>query len=264
MKIVSVEQMRAIEKAADAQGLTYATMMENAGRAVAHWIERQGIQDKHVLVLVGPGNNGGDGLVAAYYLHQAGASVSVYCGKRETQDDANWKRVQDAGIPTYRSEEDEHYKALRRLTAQADWIVDALLGTGVSRPITGALQEVLATVRKEVEHRKASQETDAFVYPLPTALDKARGAPIVVALDVPSGLNCDTGAVDLVTLPADVTVTLAFPKVGLFLFPGANYVGELVIADIGIPPKLAKDIPLEMLTPAMIKSLLPQRPRDGH
>ncbi|MBC7233286.1 MAG: NAD(P)H-hydrate dehydratase [Chloroflexi bacterium] len=264
MKIVTVEQMRAIEKAADAQGLTYAEMMENAGRAVANWMERQGVKDKNVLVLVGPGKNGGDGLVTAYYLHQAGASVSVYCGKRDTADDANWKRVQDAGIPTYRGEEDEHYKVLRRLATQADWVVDALLGTGVSRPITGALQEILSIMRKEVEHRKAGKYPETFVQPLPIASGKNHPSPMVLALDVPSGLNCDSGAVDPVTLPADVTITLAFPKVGLFLFPGANYVGELVIADIGIPPKLAKDIVLEMTTPAMVKTLLPQRPKNGH
>nr|MBC7244176.1 NAD(P)H-hydrate dehydratase [Chloroflexota bacterium] len=264
MKIVTVEQMRAIEKAADAQGLIYATMMENAGRAVAAWMERKGVRDKRILVLVGPGNNGGDGLVAAYYLHQAGASVSVYCWKRETQGDDNWNRVQNASIPTYQSEEDERYKQLRRLVAQADWILDALLGTGVSRPITGTLQEILAAVRKEIERRKTSKEPAGFVQALPKKAEQISEAPTIVALDVPSGLNCDTGEVDPATLPADATVTLAFPKVGLFLFPGANYVGELVIADIGIPAKFAGDVPLEMITPAMVRTLLPKRPKDGH
>ena len=89
-------------------------------------------------------------------------------------------------------------------------------------------------------------------------------APAVQAVDVPSGLNCDTGAIDPVTLPADVTITLAFPKVGQLLFPGAGYVGELVVADIGIPRKLSKDIVLEVSTPAWIQSLLPKRPMDGH
>lgn len=264
MKIVTVEQMRAIEKAADALGLTYATMMENAGRAIADWIERKGVKDRRVVVLVGPGNNGGDGLVAAYYLHQAGASVSVYCWKRETEGDENWARVQNTGIPTYQSGEDEHYKELRRLVAHADWILDALLGTGVSRPITGTLQKILITVREEIERRKTNEESSAFVQTLPTKVEQTSKAPTIVAVDVPSGLNCDTGEVDPATIPADITVTLAFPKTGLFLFPGAGYVGKLVIADIGIPIKLAADISLEMITPAMVKTLLPKRPKDGH
>ena len=86
----------------------------------------------------------------------------------------------------------------------------------------------------------------------------------VLALDVPSGLNCNTGAIDAAALTADVTVTLAFPKVGQFLFPGAGYGGELVIADIGIPAELAQDIPLEVSTPQRVQSLLPKRPRDSH
>jgi NAD(P)H-hydrate epimerase len=86
----------------------------------------------------------------------------------------------------------------------------------------------------------------------------------VVAVDVPSGLNCDTGAVDAVTLPADVTVTFAYPKVGQFLFPGAGYLGELVVADIAIPAKLARTVDLEVSTPDSIRALLPKRPMDAH
>lgn len=264
MKVVTVEQMRAIERAADAGGLSYATMMENAGRAVATWLEQQGVRGQQLLVLVGPGNNGGDGLVAARYLQQAGIAVTVYCAKRDSQKDENWRLAQSAGVPIHRSEEDEGYAQLHHLTAEADWIVDALLGTGVCRPIAGVIQEVLAVVREEVERCQAHGKPEEFTYALPTASAKVGAAPRILALDVPSGLNCDTGTIDAAALAADVTVTLAFPKVGQFLFPGASYGGELVIADIGIPAESAQDIPLEISTPAMIQSLLPKRPRDGH
>jgi len=265
VKVVTVEQMRDIERAADSQGLSYAAMMENAGRAVAAWLERKNIRGQHVLVLVGPGNNGGDGLVAARYLHLAGASVSIYCWKRETDSDENWNLVQSAGIPALQSEEDERYAKLRHLVAQADWILDALLGTGVSRPISGALQEILTIVHQEITKRRDNGKPGAFLHLVPKAsAPKAKSTPIVVAVDVPSGLNCDTGAVDPATLPADVTVTLGFPKVGQFLFPGASYVGEPVVADIGIPEKLSKDVALEVSTPDLIHTLLPKRPRDGH
>jgi hydroxyethylthiazole kinase-like uncharacterized protein yjeF len=265
VKVVTVEQMRAIEQAADSQGLSYATMMENAGRAVASWLEGKGVLGKRVLVLVGPGNNGGDGLVAARYLHQAGATVSLYCWKREIQDDENWNLAQRAGIPAIWSERDERLAKLRRLVAQTDWILDALLGTGVTRPITGALEGILTVVRKEVAKRKASRKPEMLVNVLPSASVPATDlAPVAVAVDVPSGLNCDSGAVDPSTLPADVTVTLAFPKAGQFLFPGAGYVGDLVVADIGIPRKLSKDIMLEVSTTSLIQAFLPKRPMDGH
>lgn len=271
MKVVTVEQMRAIEQAADAGGLSYATMMENAGQAVARWLEQQGIHGQQLLVLVGPGNNGGDGLVAARYLHQAGAAVSVYCARADTESDENWKLAQSAGVPLYRSEEDESYDLLQRLTAQADWIVDALLGTGVSRPITGTIGEILAIVREQAERREAHKASPfTYAVPMPPAgvdapsawLSAAKGH--VLALDVPSGLNCNTGAIDAAALTADVTITLAFPKVGQFLFPGAGYGGELVIADIGIPPELARDIPLEVSSPQSIEPLLPVRLSDSH
>jgi NAD(P)H-hydrate epimerase len=103
-KIVTVEEMIAIEKEADAAGLTYDQMMENAGKSVAdHILVRWSDIDKcQILVLVGPGNNGGDGLVAGYYLSQAGAKVSYYLLKDRSTDDENFKRVQEAHaqIPT--------------------------------------------------------------------------------------------------------------------------------------------------------------------
>ncbi|HUT16634.1 MAG TPA: NAD(P)H-hydrate dehydratase [Anaerolineae bacterium] len=265
MKVVTVEQMRSIERAADSGGLSYATMMEAAGRAVAAWVERQGGADQRVLVLVGPGNNGGDGLVAARWLHEAGASVALYCWKRETEGDENWNLAESAGVPVLWASDDKRYARLRRLVTQTDWILDALLGTGVARPIGGALQELLAVVGKGVAKRKGGEGADTFTYLRPMAWKQAvDSAPIVVAVDAPTGLNCDTGGLDPATVPADVTVTFGFPKVGQFLFPGAAYVGELVIADIGIPAKLSREVDLEVNTPAQIRGLLPKRPADAH
>jgi len=265
MKIVTIEQMRALEQAADSQGMHYAKLMENAGRTVATWLERQGIAGQRVLVLVGPGNNGGDGLVAAYYLHEAQAHVTVYCWKRDVTHDENWTRVQSAGIPAIWSEDDEHFAKLRRSTRTANWILDALLGTGVSKPISGALQQLLNTVTQTIAKRQERAPNNALQRILPVTLAHSPDtSPRVLAVDVPSGLNCDSGAVDPATLTADVTVTFGFPKVGQFLFPGAGLVGELVVADIGIPRKLSKDLTLEVSTPDEIRSLLPRRPQDSH
>ena len=265
VKLVTVEQMRAVERAADASGLSYATMMENAGQAVASWLQQHGAQDQSVVILVGPGNNGGDGLVAARHLQQAGSAVSLYIWKRDVDKDQNWDLAGRAGIAAVWSDRDRGYAQLRRLVAEADWIVDALLGTGVSRPISGKLKEILTTVSDEISKRKASQESSPLCSVVPHRVEsQARAGPRALAVDVPSGLDCDNGAVDPVTLAADVTVTFAFPKRGQFLFPGASYVGELIVADIGIPSELAADVQVAVSTPSLIRSLLPERPIDAH
>ncbi len=85
-----------------------------------------------------------------------------------------------------------------------------------------------------------------------------------MALDLPSGLNADTGAVDDACVAADLTVTLGYPKHGLFLFPGAGMLGQLVVADIGIPPELAEHITTEVITKEKVRAILPKRPLDAN
>jgi NAD(P)H-hydrate epimerase len=91
-----------------------------------------------------------------------------------------------------------------------------------------------------------------------------RQRPLIVAVDCPTGLETDSGSLDPATVPVDLTVTFAYPKVGLLRFPGADAVGELVVADIGIPPQFAADVPLEMATPELIRGWLPHRSRSAH
>jgi len=264
VKLVTVQQMRALEQAADAQGLSYAVMMEHAGQAVADWLAERGVSRKHVLVLVGPGNNGGDGLVAAHYLQEAGAQVCVYVWKREVSGDPNWQRIQTDGIPVLWNHEDQRLGGLRRSVGHADYVLDALLGTGVSKPIAGDLQALLAAVNKALESKRKRTVRTRYEQCGPPADQPRARSPLLVAVDVPSGLNCDTGAVDPATLTADVTLTFGFPKVGQFLFPGTSKVGQLVVADIGIPGKLARHVSLEVTTPGAVRDVLPARPLDAH
>lgn len=261
MKLVSVEQMRRIEQMSDAAGHTYAAMMECAGTAVAQAILACLKQDRRVLVLVGPGNNGGDGLVAARVLRERQADLEVQCYLfRDRPDDPLVAAARERGCFIATAPDDLQFRVLRRLAQGADVIVDALLGTGTARPIEGDLAKILQIAKNEIASRRALEENWGGLRQSPAA----SGRPLLVAVDGPTGLNYDTGALDPAAIPADVTVTFACPKLGHFAFPGASACGQLVVADIGTDPKLADDITLQVADAEMIRAMLPARPADAH
>jgi NAD(P)H-hydrate epimerase len=236
MQIVTVAEMVAVERRAEQEyGLSSPILMEHAGRSVAEAIQARlegEVGGVHVVVLAGPGNNGGDGRVAARYLAGWGAHVTIY----------DWKRgqIELDGQTTLVGDD---LAGLRAALTQADTVLDALLGTGHARPLAATMADALALVAAERARRP-----DFYV----------------VAVDLPSGLNADTGAVDPGALPADLTVTLAFPKVGLLLFPGASYVGELQVGSIGLPATMPVAAGLEMLDDSLIVPTLPRRPLDSN
>ena len=239
MKIVTADEMREIDRRCSQIGLPTAVLMENAGRAVARAIKDYlgDVSGKRFLVLVGPGNNGGDGLVAARYLHDWGGEVQLYL--TAPRDDQNYKLTQEKGIASALAGADEDLSQLDNWLSSAQVVIDAVLGTGKARPLEGAIKKVLEKVQREKDtHSKLT----------------------VVAVDLPSGINADTGAIDSVCPTADLTVTLAFPKPGLFASPGGAKVGQVIIADIGIPAYLADDVKTELLTASWVKSVLPERP----
>lgn len=270
IKVFRVAEMVAAEQATDAAGHSYAEMMETAGAAVARAIQqRWAVEGKEVLVLVGPGNNGGDGLVAGRYLAEAGATVSFYLYRpRDSAKDENYAAVEKMGLFNVTAAHDQRHRVLRLRLRSADIVVDALLGTGVDRPIGGELAILLRQVRAGLEERlpAGGDPAPALVPVADIPPASASASPVVVAVDAPSGLNSDTGALDPHTIPADLTVTFAGPKRGHFIFPGAAAIGELVVADIGIagdlPPVAA--VPLSLATAETARALLPARPRDGH
>ncbi len=264
MKVVTVDEMRRIEAASDAAGHSYAAMMEQAGRSVAEAItERRDVRGERVLVLVGPGNNGGDGLVAARYLAEAGAQVTCYLLKpRDPDADLNFRLVRERELTVVLAGDDENRSRLRRLAGEAAVVVDSMLGTGTRLPLRGALAEILALVGRTLTARSRSRRGP--LASLSVALVEKRERPFVVAVDGPSGLDYDSGALDEAALPADLTVTFAYPKPGHFRFPGAAALGELIVADIGTDPALAADVTLEAVTPEMVREWLPARPLDGH
>lgn len=257
MKIVTSQEMRDLEERANAAGNTYAQMMERAGTLAAEAFKLGNPKDKKYLFLVGPGNNGGDGLVAARVLHDYGASTHLYLWKRSPDgNDANWKQTQERNIPFTLAENDANFTELEQKVQGADYIVDALLGTGISRPIEGTLKALLETVARNIQFK-----APALLLPGRNPA-RPRFPQKVLAIDLPSGLNPDTGALDPATLSAERTVTFAFPKVGLVTFPGADAVGELVIADIGITADA--DDTLQLATAYEIRPRLPKRKRDSN
>ena len=147
MKLVTSAQMRALEEGAGAAGSSLDELMAAAGLAVAQeaWMQLGQLEDRRIAVLVGPGNNGGDGLVAARHLAEWGAQVRCYA--LAPRDAAQWTRTVAAGLPCGSVEDDDDsLEALRALVASAELIVDALLGTGTSRPIEEARAQILQAV----------------------------------------------------------------------------------------------------------------------
>ena len=247
LKLVRVAEMQRIEQRADAAGHSFATMMERAGAATARAVSHHAPQSSSVLVLVGPGNNGGDGLVCARHLHQAGWLVRVYLWKRRTDPDHDYEqhfaKLIALGIPTVHADDDPTLQQARAWLAEADVVVDALLGTGSNRPISGQLADLLAQVRTAKAERPAV---------------------LIVAVDCASGLHCDTGAVDPYTVAADATITFAYAKWGHYQFPGVAVTGTLVVADIGIAPHLAADVQTFLLRADLVRPWLPARPALSH
>jgi NAD(P)H-hydrate epimerase len=236
MKLVTAAEMRELEAAAFASGATPEGLMEVAGRGVAEAVAGRlgNARAKRILVLVGPGNNGGDGLVAARYLHDMAADVRVYLLAPRPPDDANYAELVERDVDLIELEPGLIETQLPAEASHADAIIDAALGIGGRRPL------------------------DAFYATALVALKQHRG--ILFAVDVPSGLDADSGAVDSATPKADVTLTLGYSKLGLHLLPGATHAGEVEVLDIGLDPALGARIQTEIMTAVWARDALPDRP----
>ena len=245
MKVVTANEMRDIERRCVERGLPSEMLMENAGLAFAQEIRRilGNVVGCHIAALIGPGNNGGDGLVAARHLRDWGAKVYICLCAPRSQEDPNYRLVLERGIPCFQAADEVELSAFGSMISSAEVIVDALLGTGRLRPLEGAMKQALDLAR---------------------GVKRKRPQTRVVALDLPSGLDADTGATDPACLPADVTVTLGYPKLGLCTFPGYASIGHLLITDISIPPDLAEDISIELIAEEWARAVLPKRPLNAN
>jgi ADP-dependent NAD(P)H-hydrate dehydratase / NAD(P)H-hydrate epimerase len=253
MRVVTSAQMGEIERRSEASGVSTDALMEAAGLAVAETCRRTlgatedgGMQDAPVLVLAGPGNNGGDGLVAARHMAAWGASVSVYLSAANKPPHPKIEDLSEQ-VQVIRAEDDADLAALKRELAASALVVDAVLGTGTSRPISSELAGQLAALAQERDERPEL---------------------LLVAVDLPSGVNADTAEADPASVAADLSVALGYPKIGHCALPGADLCGLVSVEDIGFPPGLDTGFDdagdLSLITPDWAAAALPDRPTGGH
>ncbi len=248
MELVTAAEMRELDRAAiEGRKISSLRLMENAGEAVVRAMERlfRPLRGKTVTIVAGKGQNGGDGLVVARLLRQRGckAKLALLAPPASLKGDAatNLRRLQRGGN-RYRAIDStpDFEAALSSLFKNSDLLVDAIFGTGLNAPVKGRAASAIS-------------------------LMNSSGRPIV-AIDLPSGLDGDTGAVLGTAITAALTVTLGLPKRGLYLGEGPNHAGLIRVADIGIPADLiaAAKIPVTLLEATDIRPFLPKRPRTAH
>jgi ADP-dependent NAD(P)H-hydrate dehydratase / NAD(P)H-hydrate epimerase len=248
LRIATAEQMKELDrKTIEAYGLPGIVLMENAGRGAAEVILRTfpDILRKKVAVVAGKGNNGGDGFVIARYLLNKGVAVRVFLLTDPTalrgDAAANYSvfvRMKGEVVPMPSSRD---YQKVRKDVEIFDLLVDAIFGTGLDAEITGYYREV-------IDHLNSLKKN-------------------VVAVDIPSGLDANTGRPLGAAVRASLTVTFGLPKVGHLISSGTGYVGDLQIVDIGIPEKAIQEEKIQtyLLQPEAIRGMIstPRKP-DTH
>ena len=245
MKVVTASEMRQIDgQTIEAIGIPGVVLMENAGGAVVRAIRKHFPECQRIGVVVGKGNNGGDGLVIARQLALAGRSVQIFLVSppdRFTGDAlTNLQIAQNLDLPFVQILSEDDLGQLKNPLRTCDLIVDAIFGTGLRGAVRGYIADVIECIN-------------------------AAACP-VVAVDLPSGLEADTGVAEGACIQATYTVTMGLPKRGLLLHPGADWTGKLEVADIGFPPSViaAQNIQVNWTQPEDAAKVIPPRHRHSH
>lgn len=247
MKVANCRQMREIDsETINKLGIPGIVLMENAAAAVVKEIETilQEMQYRSIVVFCGKGNNGGDGFAIARRLYNMGANVLVVvlADREEIKGDAriNLEIIEKMDLKIVQVLDDSFLEEIAASLYLCDLVVDAILGTGAKGDITGVMRDIIHLINTSGKR--------------------------VIAVDIPSGVNGDTGEVCGIAVNADVTVTFGLPKLGLLTYPGAGYVGRLVVADISIPDKIIEErnIHINTIDNEYVRELLPVRNSDSH
>ena len=234
------------ELAVKNHGLTISQLMENAGAAVVNVLEAgwENPAKKTIGILCGRGHNGGDGLAAARLLKfKKNRVVAVVVGRAEDlapETHQQYQKAKAAKVPILFLRDTEDLHKIRMALETCDLLVDALLGTGLSRPVEGLFRDLIQLAR---------------------GLSKP-----VVAVDIPSGMSSDSGSVLGDVLPAQTTVTFGLPKMGFYTPQGSSLTGEIKIVNIGFPSELlnAPFIKKELTDVSMVQKVLPRYDENTH
>ena len=247
MKILTSREMREIDRATiEDVGIPGSVLMENAGREVVRALRKKfpRIEAERVVVVAGKGNNGGDGLVAARHLFNLGAApeVLLLASRDEVKGDAalNLSIALKLGIPVTEVRTAGEWKRARMDVFHAAVVVDALFGTGLLKPLDGLFAMAVEDI------------------------NRARGFKL--AVDIPSGLSSDTFEIIGPCVRADLTVTLAAPKIAHIFPPAEEFVGELVVAGISVPQALLEmpGLKLELMEKGTVAPFFKKRRKDSH
>ena len=217
MHLVTAQQMRDMDRLTiESFGIPGIVLMESAARGAVDTLRRHFPDVRHMKVGIaaGRGNNGGDGFVIARYLAGAGVAVAVYliAEKKRVRGDAasNLKLLDQIRVPVHEVPDTATFESCRAGMTGCDLWVDAMLGTGLTSDVRGVFKEMIAFLN-------AAQKP-------------------ILAVDIPSGLDSDTGRPRGDCIRATVTATFGLPKIGHVVLPGSEFVGRLEVVDIGIPP----------------------------
>jgi NAD(P)H-hydrate epimerase len=239
MKVSRVEEMRNLDRrAVEEFGISDDLLMENAGQAVYFVILKEfGVKNKSFAIFCGGGNNGGDGLVVARKIHSSGGKAFVFL----LDDEAKFKGIAKRNFDIVSKMPIEISKvssieSIKSVVLNSDAIVDAIFGTGLTREVNGIYKDVIELINE-------SKKT-------------------VFSVDIPSGINGDTGEVMGTAVKANYTITFGLPKIGNMLYPGYDHCGKLYVSHISFPPSLynSDSIKVEINNPIE----LPKRDKNAH
>ena len=246
MYLLTAEQMRQIDyKTITEFGIPEIVLMENAGRAIVSFLQEhfEDLQHKAITILAGAGNNGGDGLVAARYLHYLGVPVKVFLlAERDLSPSTqqNYDILSHLPVKLYHLDSENSMHLFKVTVNYSDILIDALLGTGTSRDVTGNQEQVIDIIN--------------------------RRSCVKVAVDVPSGLNSDNGEIWGKCIKADYTVALAQPKCGHYMNKGLKYCGDVIVKGIGIPQEVYQSMQLNchLIDETCLHAVKTSRSRFSH
>ncbi|MGB7294477.1 MAG: NAD(P)H-hydrate dehydratase [Candidatus Aminicenantales bacterium] len=248
MKILTSAQMKEIDRRTiEGIGIPGPVLMENAGQQIFRFLQTlilPYVDEDKIIIVAGRGNNGGDGLVIARHLWNNGMipRVLLLAAREELRGDAalNLGIAEKIGVQVREIKSEADWNAQKRLLKEASVIIDAIFGTGLTKPAGGLYARAIEDINKS--------------------------AAFKVAVDIPSGLSSDSFEVIGPAVRADVTVTLAAPKIPHVLPPAEEWIGELMIADIGIPQPLfdSPEFRLEMVEKQDLLGCFRKRKKDSH